>query len=186
MRLLLATVLLMAGAGAQAKPLNYDYAYLKSGESHVNGRSFRNDAFGAYYEIGNNLHIFGSISDAGSYGHPELQNSRAMRLGLGGHWMIGSDTMFAIEGALLQGRYRWASGAKFMDTGWTTIAEFRHRFAKDWEVIAAATYTDVFGWQTREVAIGPVWHINDTFAVGAFYRHLDNSKSLDFTVRTYY
>ncbi len=186
MRLLLAALLLAIGAGAHAEPLNYDYAYLKSGESHSNGRSFRNDTFGAYYEMGKNLHVFGSVGDGGAYGNPAWKDSRAVRLGLGGHWMVGSDTMFAIEAAAVRARFRSPARGRVSDTGWTTIAEVRHRFAKDWEAIAAATYTDVLGWQTHEFVVGPVWHINDIFAVGAFYRQMEDSKGFDFTVRTYY
>src|SRR5690606_29280802 len=48
MRIWLAAIAMLCAAAVHAEPLNYDYAYLKSGESHVNGRSFRNDTLGAY------------------------------------------------------------------------------------------------------------------------------------------
>ncbi len=42
-------------ASAAAEPLSYDYAYLSHQQTHVNGESFRNDALGAYYQIGANF-----------------------------------------------------------------------------------------------------------------------------------
>ncbi len=186
MRYLLAAGLLCAGVGAHAEPLNYDYAYLKSGESHVNGRSFRNDTLGAYYELGSNGHIFGSWGDAGSYGNPAWKNSRAIRFGVGGHWRIGEDSMFALEVAGVRARFESPAAGKVSDTGWTTILEFRHRLAPSWEAVATASHTDVLGWRTSEVALGSVWHINRVFAVGGFWRRMEGNNGFDVTVRTYY
>jgi hypothetical protein len=67
-----------------------------------------------------------------------------------------------------------------------TILEFRQRLAPSWEAIAAASYTDVLGRQTHEWALGPVWHINRIFALGAFYRRNGGSNGFDLTLRTYY
>lgn len=186
MRRLPAIALLLVGSTVQAEPLNYDYAYLKSGESHVNGRSFRNDTFGAYAELGGNVHVFGSLGDAGAYGNPAWKDSRAVRFGVGGHWLVGADSMFAVEVAGVRARFESPLAGTVSDTGWTTIMEFRQRLAPSWEAIAAASYTDVLGHRTREWTLGPVWHINHTFALGAFYRRDAGSNGFDLTLRTYY
>lgn len=183
---LLAIALLLAVPAARAEPLNYDYAYLKSGESHVNGRSFRNDTFGAYAELGTHVHVFGSLGDAGAYGNPAWKDSRAFRLGVGGHWLVGADSMFAVEVAGVRARFESPVKGTVSDAGWTTILEFRQRLAPSWEAIAAASYTDVLGRQTHEWALGPVWHINRIFAFGAFYRRNGGSNGFDLTLRTYY
>ncbi len=179
-------VLLLCATGVHAEPLNYDYAYLKSGESHVNGRSFRNDTFGAYYEVGQHGHLFGSYGDAGAYGNPGWKDSRALRLGVGGHWLVSQNGMLAVEVAGIRAQFESPARGKVRDTGWSTIVEYRYRFAPAWEAIATGTYTDVLGWQTSEFALGSVWHITEMFAVGAFYRRLDGNNGFDFTFRTYY
>jgi len=186
MRRVLAFGLMGGAAAVRAEPLNYDYAYLKSGESHVNGRSFRNDTLGAYLEVGRNGHVFGSWGDAGSYGNPAWKDSRAIRLGAGGHWRIGEDSMFAVEVAAVRARFDSPTAGRVSDTGWSTIVEFRHRLAPSWEAVASASHTDVLGWKTSEIAVGPVWHINRIFAIGAFYRRTEGNNGFDVTVRTYY
>jgi len=185
-RLPIMLALLLAAPAARAEPLNYDYAYLKSGESHVNGRSFRNDTFGAYAELGANVHVFGSLGGAGAYGNAAWKDSRAFRLGVGGHWLVGADSMFAVEVAGVRARFESPAKVTVRDTGWTTIMEFRQRLAPSCEAIVAASYTDVLGRRTREWTLGPVWHINHVFALGAFYRRNAGSNGFDLTLRTYY
>ncbi len=173
-------------APADAEPLSYDYAYLSHQQTHVNGQSFRNDALGAYYEVGTNLHVFASFGNAGSYGNPAWKDSRALRGGAGGHWLLNDDTMIAVEGAVIRAQFDKPLVGTVRDTGGSAIFELRHRFAPWMEAIMSASHTDVLGRRTDEFVAGPVFHLNRTFALGAFYRHTEGSSGFEVTARTYY
>jgi len=174
------------GVSAGAEPLSYDYAYLSHQQTHVNGQSFRNDAVGAYYEIGANFHVFGSFGNAGSYGNPAWKDSRALRGGAGGHWLLDDDTMIAVEGAVIRAQFDKPLVGTVRDTGGSAIFEVRHRFAPWMEAIMSASHTEVLGRRTDEFVAGPVFHLNRTFAIGAFYRHVEGSSGFEVTARTYY
>lgn len=173
-------------ACASAEPLSYDYAYLSHQQDHTNGQSLGNDTLGGYYELAKNLHIFGSYGNAGSYGNPAWKDSRAARLGIGGHWLLGEDTMIALEGAVVRAQFVKPHVGTVRDTGASEIAEIRHRFAPWVEAIASASHSDVLGHRTNEFVAGPVFHLNQTFAFGTFYRHTDISNGFEITFRTYY
>jgi hypothetical protein len=179
-------VLALVGAPANADPLSYDYAYLSHQSDHVDGQSFSNDTLGAYYEIGKNFHLFGSYGNAGSYGNPAWKNSRAARIGAGGHWLLDDDTMIAVEGAVVRAQFEKPLVGTMRDTGASAIFEIRHRFAAWMEAIASASHSDVLGRRTDEFVAGPVFHLNHTIALGAFYRRTDNSSGFEITARTYY
>ena len=85
------------GAPACAEPLNYDYAYLSHRRSQVDGQNFGNDTFGAYKELGRRFHLLGSYGNAGAYGNPAWKHSRATRVGIGGHLLLGENTMIALR-----------------------------------------------------------------------------------------
>lgn len=184
--LVLAACGLWSAGALHAEPLNYSYGYLKSGEWHINGRSFRNDTLGAYIETGKHVHLFGSVGNGGSYTGPTLDGSRTLRLGIGGHWLLGQDSMIAVEAAALRTSYRWRNQGRMAHLGWSAILEYRYRFAPSWEFVATGTRTELWNWRTQEFALGPVWHVNDTLAVGAFYRRMDGHNGFDVTIRTYY
>ena len=171
---------------ARAEPLSYDYAYLSAQKDHVDGQSFNNATFGAYYSFAKDWHLFGSYGNAGSYGNPAWKDSRAARVGFGGHWLIGEDTMIAVEGAVVRAQFDKPLVGTLRDTGASEIFEFRHRLAPWVEAIASASHSDVLGHRTSEFVAGPVFHLNRTFAVGAFYRRTQNSSGLEVTARTYY
>lgn len=173
-------------APASAEPLSYDYAYLSRQQQHVDGQSFRNDTVGAYYEIGARFHLFGSYGDAGAYGNPAWKDSRALRFGAGGHWLFGDDTMIALEGALVRAQFDSPALGTVRDTGASAIFEIRHRFAPWVEAIVSASHSDVLGHRTDEFVAGPVFHLNPTLAIGAFYRRIDDSSGFEITARTYY
>lgn len=179
------TILLVAPA-LRAEPLNYSYGYLRSGEWHVDGRSFRNDVVGVYVETGPHVHLFGSLGKGGAYADPTLQDARTLRLGIGGHWLLGQDSMIAVEAAAIRARYLWDGNEEMAHLGWSAIVEYRYRFLPRWEVILTGTRTELWDWRTQEFAIGPVWHINDTIAIGAFYRHMDGHNGFDASIRTYF
>lgn len=183
-----ATLLVAASvsASAMAEPLSYDYTYLSHQQTHVDGQSFRNDTLGGYYELGARAHLFGSYGNAGAYGNPAWKNSRAARFGAGGHWLIGEDTMIAVESALMRAQFDKPGVGTVRDTGASAIVEFRHRFAPWAEAIASASRSEVLGRRTSEFVAGPVFHLNRTFAVGAFYRRSEGSSGFEVTARTYY
>jgi len=186
MRIAAAALLLIAAAPASAEPLSYDYAYLSHQQTHVDGQSFRNDTLGAYYQFGTNWHVFGSFGNAGSYGNPAWKDSRALRFGAGGHWLLNEDTMVALEGAVIRAQFDKAQVGTVRDTGGSAIFELRHRFAPWVEAIASASHTEVLGRRTHEFVAGPVFHLNRTWALGAFYRRTDGSSGFEVTARTYY
>jgi hypothetical protein len=187
MRIAAAALLMsVVGAAANAEPLSYDYAYLSHQQTHVDGQSFRNDALGAYYQFGTNWHVFGSFGNAGSYGNPAWKDSRALRLGAGGHWLLNDDTMIAVEGAVIRAQFDQPRVGTARDTGGSAIIELRHRFAPWMEAIASASRTDVLGRRTSEFVAGPVFHLNRTFALGAFYRRIESNSGFEVTLRTYY
>lgn len=187
MRIVFAAVLAACGSAVvQAEPLNYDYGYLSRQKMHVDGESFSNDTLGAYKELGERLHVFGSYGNAGAYGNPAWKHSRALRIGLGGHWLLGADTMIALEGAVVRARFDRPTGQTVRDTGAVAIVELRHRFAPWVEAIASASRSDVLGRQEHEFVAGPVFHVNSILALGALYRRTGDSSGFDLTLRTYY
>lgn len=179
-------LIVAAAAPASADPLSYDYVYLSHQQAHVDGRSFGNDTLGGYIEVGAHLHLFGSLGNAGAYGNPAWKNSRAVRIGTGGHWLLDDDTLIAVEGALLRAQFDDALRGTVRDTGASAIVEFRHRFAPWCEAIASAAFSDVLDHRTTEFVAGPVFHLNRRIALGAFYRRTDGGSGLEITARTYY
>lgn len=179
-------VVALANAPASADPLSYDYVYLSHQQDHVDGRSFKNDTFGAYKEIGAHFHLFGSLGNAGAYGNPAWKNSRAVRIGAGGRVLLDDDTLIAFEEAVVRAQFDHPSRGTVRDTGFSSIFEIRHRFAPWLEAIASASYSDVLGRRTGEFVAGPVFHLNRHIALGAFYRRTDGSSGLEITARTYY
>ena len=183
---LLSLASLLLAPALCAEPLNYSYGYLRSGEWHVDGRSFRNDIAGVYIEAGKHVHLFGSLGKGGAYAAPTLQDARTLRLGIGGHWLLGQDSMIAVEAAAIRASYRWHDAGRMAHLGWSAIVEYRYRFAPAWEAIVTGTRTQLWNWRTQEFAVGPVWHLNDTVAIGAFYRRMDGNSGFDATIRTYF
>jgi hypothetical protein len=124
--------LLLAGliGSAGAERLSYDYAYLSHQDDRVNGQNFTNDTFGVYYEFGRHWHVFGSYGNAGSYGNPAWKDSRAARIGLGGHWLLGDDTMIAVEAVGVHAQFDKPGVGTIRDTGESGIVEVRHRFGR--------------------------------------------------------
>ena len=179
-------VLATVGCAANAEPLSYDYAYLSHQKDHVGGQSFNNDTLGAYYQFGKSWHVFGSYGNAGSYGNPAWKDSRAARAGIGGHWLLDDDTLIAVEGAVVRAQFDKPLIGTIRDTGASEIFEIRHRFAPWVEAIASASHSDVLAHRTNEFVAGPVFHLNRTFALGAFYRRMENSSGFELTFRTYY
>ena len=130
--------------------------------------------------------MFGSCGVAGSYGNRASKHCRAERAGIGGRWLIDDDTMIAIEGAAVLAQFDKPLVGTVRDTGAATIFEIRHRFTPWVEAIASASHSDVLGDCTDDFVTGPPFHINNTFAIGAFYRRTENSSGFEITARRYY
>ncbi len=81
--------------------------------------------------------------------------------------------MIAIEGAVIRAQFDKPPLGTLRDTGGSAIFELRHRFAPWMEAIVSASHTEVLGRRTDEFVAGPVFHLNHTFALGAFYRHVE-------------
>ncbi|MET0225847.1 MAG: hypothetical protein ABW187_05345, partial [Dokdonella sp.] len=94
--------------------------------------------------------------------------------------------MIAVEGAIIRAQFDKPLGGTVRDTGGSAIFEVRHRFAPWIEAIMSASHTEVLGRRTNEVVAGPVFHLNRTFALGAFYRRVEGSSGFEVTARTYY
>ncbi|MEP6511476.1 MAG: hypothetical protein ABJB02_07775 [Dokdonella sp.] len=178
--------MVLAAASASADPLSYDYVYLSHQQAHVDGRSFSNDTLGGYVEVGRHVHLFGSLGNAGAYGNPAWQHSRAIRIGTGGRWLLDDDTLIAVEGAVVRAQFEHPVRGTVRDTGLSQIVEFRHRFAPWVEAIASASHSDVLGHRTTEFVTGPVFHLNRYIALGVFYRRTESGSGMEVTARTYY
>ncbi len=179
-------ILAMHSLSANAEPLSYDYAYLSHEQDHVDGQNFSNDTLGGYYSFAKDWHVFGSYGNAGSYGNPAWKDSRAARIGIGGHWLLSDDTMIAVEGAVVHAQFEKPLVGTVRDTGASEIFEIRHRFASWFEAIASESHSDVLDHRTNEFVAGPVFHLNSTIAIGAFYRKVENSSGFEITARAYY
>ncbi len=176
----------LAATSARAEPLSYDYAYLSHRRSQVDGQNFGNDTIGGYMEIGRRFHLLASYGNAGAYGNPAWKDSRATRFGVGGHLLFGEDTMIALEAVAVRARFESPVLGTVSDTGMSAIFEIRHRLAPWVELIGSASHSDVLGRQTSEFVAGPVFHVNPTIAIGAFYRRMEQSSGFELTARTYY
>src|SRR5690606_4816844 len=111
MRVLSCCLVVLSWAGAScAEPLSYDYAYLSHQEVDTDNGRASNDVFGMHHELGEHLHVFGSWGDAGAYGNPLWQDSRALRLGLGGRYLFGEHTLVAVKFALIRAQFDRPTG----------------------------------------------------------------------------
>lgn len=187
--------LLLAGAAA-GEPLNYDYVYFSHQQvDQDNNQETENDAYGGYWEFTQRLHMLASYGDGGFYAAAGGGNvdSRALRLGLGAHWLLGEDTMIAPELAVIRAEYdvpgSWMTpdaGYSYSDTGYGAIVDLRHRLAPRLELLGSARYTRVFdGSQTQFVA-GPIFHLNEHIALGALYQSQEGDTGWELTIRWYY
>lgn len=187
MRQLIVPLLVLASAApAWAEPLSYDYAYLSHQEVDTPRGRADSDVFGLHYELGPHLHVFGSWGDAGAYGNPLWQDSRALRLGIAGRRLFGEDTLVAFKAAVVRAQFDRPSGETVKDTGTSLILEVRHRFTPWLEGIASGTRSNVLGWKTTEYVLGPVFHVHPRVALGALYRRMDANSGVEATVRWYY
>lgn len=171
---------------AFAEPLIYDYAYLSHQRVDTDNGSASNDVIGMHHELGEHLHVFGSLGDAGAYGNPLWRDSRALRIGLGGRRMFGENTLVAFKAAWVRAQFDRPSGETVKDDGTSLILEVRHRFAPWLEVIGSGSRSNVLGWQTTEYVAGPVFHVNRRVALGALYRRMEGNSGIEATVRWYY
>ena len=92
-RLLLLATLLMPGF-AVAEVLNYDYVYLSRNGTEADGTG----TAGGFKSFGDHTHLFLSVDDTAFYAgrHEDWDyDLRTVRIGAGGHYLLGKRTMVA-------------------------------------------------------------------------------------------
>lgn len=191
---LCALLLLLPGA-AWAEVLNYDYVYLsRNGMEPDGGSRSEGNTAGGFKEFGGHTHVFASIDDGGLYGgaNPKWDyDLTTLRVGVGGHYLLGERTMIAPAVALLRvdGEVlapAWMAPRELSGTGHVIQLDVRHAVF-DWlELTAAARHTKLLGESSTEFVGGVLFHLNDAFAVGALYHDRDAAASTELTVRWYY
>ena len=172
---LCALLLLLPGA-AWAEVLNYDYVYLsRNGMEPDGGSRSEGNTAGGFKEFGGHTHVFASIDDGGLYGgaNPKWDyDLTTLRVGVGGHYLLGERTMIAPAVALLRvdGEVlapAWMAPRELSGTGHVIQLDVRHAVF-DWlELTAAARHTKLLGESSTEFVGGVLFHLNDAFAVGA-------------------
>lgn len=182
-------------AAAQAEVLNYDYVYLsKEGSASGERSDGGNGTAGGFKSFGEHTHLFASYDDTAFYagGHEDWDyDLKTWRIGAGGHYRIGKRTMVAPAFAVFHSSGEviapsWTAPRALSGTGY--IAEFDLRHAvTDWlELTAAARHTRFDDDSWTELVGGVMFHLNDTWAVGALHHHRDDERSTEITVRYYY
>jgi hypothetical protein len=186
--LLLALALLPTTAAAEA--LNYDYVYLSRNGTESDGSG----TAGGYKSFGTHTHVFASYDDtafyAGSHANWDY-DLRTLRVGAGGHYLLGARTMIAPSFSVFRSRGdvlapTWAAPRKLEGTGY--IAEFDLRHAvTDWLELTVAARRSRFADSTWSEYVGGVmFHASDHWAVGALYHDREGQAATEFTVRYYY
>lgn len=195
LRALLATLALLPLAVA-AEPLNYDYLYLSSNDTKTDdGSETSGDVFGGFWSFTDTLHVFASYDDAGAYAgdmNPAWDyDTRTLRAGVGGHYLLGKRTMIAPAIAILRAEAEvtsplWTSAREYSDTGYGAQLDLRHAVTNWFELTAGARYTQVFDNDATELVGGIVFHPTSWLALGALYHERDEANSTELTVRWYY
>lgn len=195
-RILLAAIALAPFAVA-AEPLDYDYVYLSSNDTETDdGRETDGDVFGGFWSFTDTLHVFASYDDAGAYtgsGENPLwdYDTRTLRAGIGGHYLLGERTMIAPALAVLRSEVEisapaWTEPREVSDTGYGVQLDLRHAVTDWFELTAGGRYADVFDNGTTELVGGVVFHPTTWLALGALYHEGDDRNSTELTVRWYY
>lgn len=185
----------LAPLALQAEPLDYDYIYLSDHDAD-SGAVDDGEAFGGFWTFAETLHVFGSYDDTGAYGgageNPAWDyDTRALRVGVGGHYRIGERTMIAPAIAVLRAEMdvmapAWTAPREFSDTGYGLQLDLRHALTNRFELAAGARYTDVLDNDSSELVGGIVFHATDWLALGALYHDREGEGATEMTVRWYF
>ena len=188
-RLFLLATLLMPGF-AVAEVLNYDYVYLSRNGTEADGTG----TAGGFKSFGDHTHLFLSVDDTAFYAgrHEDWDyDLRTVRIGAGGHYLLGARTMIAPSLSVFRSRGdvrapEWAASREMSGTGTIAQVELRHAVT-DWlELVAAARRTQFAGDRWNERVGGVLLHANRHWAVGALYHDREGERTTEFTVRYYY
>lgn len=192
---LLLLVLLSPAAPCGAEPLNYDYVYLSTNDTESdNGAENSGETLGGFWSFADTLHLFGSIDDAGAYTglaqNPAWDyDTKTIRAGIGGHWLLGKQTMLAPSIAVLRSEVEVSAASftrKYTDTGYGAQLDVRHALTNWFELTAGARYTHLFDEGTTELVGGVLFHPTNWLALGALYHEREEAASTELTVRWYY
>lgn len=185
----------LAPLAALAEPLSYDYVYLSSNDSsNDDSAGGSGEAFGGFYEFAQTLHLFGSYDDSSAYiGAGQNPNwdydTKTLRFGIGGHYLLGERTMIAPSIAVLRSRRDitaplWT--VRDEDTGYGAQIDLRHAFTNWFEVTAGARYSEVFEQDDTEFVAGIVFHPTNWLALGAVHHEGDERTATELTIKWYY
>lgn len=180
---------------AHAEPLNYDYVYLSSNDAEGDTGDSGETA-GAFWEFAETLHLFGSYDTGGNYtgsgSNPAWDyDTRTIRAGAGGHYLLGTRFMLAPSIAVLRSRrevYAPALGTRmeYTDTGYGVQLDLRYAVA-DWiELTAGARSSRIFDDTRSDFLGGIIFHPTDWLAMGVVRHEGEDDASTEFTVRWYY
>lgn len=179
---------------AAAEPLSYDYIYLSSSDAQGNDSQDRGgEAFGGFWEFAETLHLFGSWDD-GAYTPPGNNpgwryDTRSLRAGIGGHYLLGSRFMLAPSVAVIRAeREITAPGwtREYTDTGYSMQLDARYAVSNWLELTAGSRSSRVFDASDTEFVGGIVFHPFDWLALGASYRESDAQHGTELVVKWYY
>lgn len=179
---------------AAAEPLSYDYVYLSSSDAQSDGnQDSGGEAFGGFWEFADTLHLFGSWDD-GAYstagGDPSWQyETRSLRAGVGGHYLLGSRFMLAPSVAVIRAEREvtapdWTR--EYTDTGYAVQLDARYAVTNWFELMAGSRSSRVFDASDTEFVGGVVFHPTDWLAVGASYRESDVQHGTELVLKWYY
>ena len=189
-RTLVAMALLSMPGLAAAEVLNYDYVYLSRNGTESDG----NGTAGGFKSFGGHTHLFASYDDTAFYAgsHADWDyDLETLRIGAGGHYLLGQRTMIAPSLSVFRSRGEamspsWDAPRRVEGTGYIAQFDLRHAVT-DWlELTAAARVTRFDGESSTEQVGGVIFHANDQWAFGVLYHDRDDRHSTELTVRYYY
>jgi len=197
MKTIILLVLVLFAPALHAEPLNYDYLYFSSNDTESDsGQDTGGEAFGGFWEFADTLHLFGSYDDAGSYtgtgANPLWQyDTRTLRAGIGGHYLLGTRVMLAPSIAVLHARREinasdWNGLRKYTDTGYGMQLDLRYAVANWLELTAGSRTSRIFGENETDLVGGIIFHPTHWLALGAIYHDSDSQSGAELTVRWYY
>ena len=188
------TLLLLAAALlpglAPAEVLNYDYVYLSRNGTEDDGTG----TAGGFKSFGGHTHLFASFDDTAFYASSHANwdyDLRTLRVGAGGHYLVGERTMIAPSVSVFRSQGEvlapsWDAPRELRGTGYIAQFDLRHAVTQRIELTAAARVTRFAGDQWRETIGGVMFHATDHWAFGALYHDREGQAGTEFTVRYYY
>ncbi len=167
---------------AQADGMSYSYVDLGWVQTDIDGISSKPDGFGLRGSVGFGEHffVFAEFSDQ-SVSSVDFEQ---YAVGLGGHWALSDRLDFVGRAGWVKGEAS-GGGFSFDADGYLVSAGLRGRLGENVELEGHVIHTDVGGSDGDDtaLAVGARWHFNRNFAIGAEYRHSDDSSTVLVGVR---